>query len=99
MDWEGSNGVPIYSLSVMEQYSGRPLGATPPHIFAVADHAYRGLLHEHKSQSILISGESGAGKTEATKRVLDYITCVLSFRSTLLTVSSAVFPVPVRQAW
>jgi hypothetical protein len=77
--WEGADDaeaallLPLYSRWVMERYSGRVLGELPPHIFAVADHAYRGLLLRRHSQSVVVSGESGAGKTEATKSILNYI--------------------------
>ena len=42
----------------------------PPHLFAVSDEAYRNMLQNHENQSMLITGESGAGKTENTKKVL-----------------------------
>lgn len=42
----------------------------PPHLFAVSDEAYRNMLVDHENQSMLITGESGAGKTENTKKVL-----------------------------
>lgn len=77
--WEGVNqedanqSLPLYSSWVMERYSGHALGALPPHVFAVADQAYRGLLLRQTSQSVVVSGESGAGKTEATKAMLRYI--------------------------
>eukprot|EP01043_Picozoa_sp_COSAG02_P044419 COSAG02_NODE_3965_length_5977_cov_9.580810_3_plen_692_part_00 len=77
--WEGvdqedaAQSLALYSSWVMERYSGHPLGALPPHVFAIADHAYRGLLLRESSQSIVVSGESGAGKTEATKAMLRYI--------------------------
>lgn len=48
----------------------------PPHIFAVADQAYRSLIASRRNQSILITGESGAGKTENTKRVIQYLTAI-----------------------
>jgi myosin protein heavy chain len=67
--------LPIYTDGVMQWYrqgnSGR--ADRPPHIFAVADEAYRAMLSTRSSQSILITGESGAGKTENTKRVIQYL--------------------------
>ena len=51
----------------MHRYSHRGSQLLPPHIYAVADTAYRGVLFERKDQSLIVSGESGAGKTEATK--------------------------------
>ena len=48
----------------------------PPHIFNIADGAYRGVIEDKKNQAVVISGESGAGKTETTKKCLDYITTV-----------------------
>ncbi|KHN84834.1 Myosin-9 [Toxocara canis] len=63
----------IYSEAVVERYRGRKRHEVPPHVFAVTDGAYRSLLHEHEDQSILCTGESGAGKTENTKKVIQYL--------------------------
>ncbi|TMW94733.1 hypothetical protein EJD97_009863 [Solanum chilense] len=63
----------LYAKSVMEQYKGIALGDLPPHPFAIADSAYRQMIHEGISQSILVSGESGAGKTESTKMLMQYL--------------------------
>ena len=60
----------LYDSFMMEQYKGIPLGDLSPHVFAVADEAYRFMRAENKSQSILVSGESGAGKTETTKLIM-----------------------------
>ncbi|XP_062221813.1 protein OPAQUE1-like isoform X3 [Phragmites australis] len=61
---------------MMEQYKGVRLGELSPHVFAVADASYRAMMNESRSQSILVSGESGAGKTETTKLIMQYLTYV-----------------------
>jgi len=53
-----------------KRYRGRTRSDNPPHIFAVADAAYQSLLHQGQSQAIVISGESGAGKTESANLLL-----------------------------
>ncbi|XP_040869890.1 myosin-11-like [Glycine max] len=64
----------IYDLHMMQQYKGAPFGELSPHVFAVADVAYRAMInHDGKSNSILVSGESGAGKTETTKMLMRYL--------------------------
>ncbi|KAL5702572.1 Myosin-6 [Ranunculus cassubicifolius] len=63
----------LYDKHMMEQYKGAGFGELSPHPFAVADAAYRVMLKEGISQSILVSGESGAGKTESTKMLMRYL--------------------------
>ncbi|XP_048830708.1 myosin VIb isoform X1 [Brienomyrus brachyistius] len=64
----------LYSAETIKQYQGKSLGTLPPHVYAVADKAYRDMKVLKLSQSIIVSGESGAGKTENTKFVLRYLT-------------------------
>ncbi|KAK6248897.1 hypothetical protein QUC31_020462 [Theobroma cacao] len=66
----------LYNVHMMEQYKGAPFGELSPHVFAVADVSYRAMMNEGRSQSILVSGESGAGKTETTKLIMQYLTFV-----------------------
>ncbi|KAL3655801.1 hypothetical protein CASFOL_000197 [Castilleja foliolosa] len=66
----------LYNMYMMEQYKGAPFGELSPHVFAVADVSYRAMMSERRSQSILVSGESGAGKTETTKLIMQYLTYV-----------------------
>ncbi|XP_029965236.1 unconventional myosin-Ic isoform X2 [Salarias fasciatus] len=70
----------IYTKNHMERYRGVNFYEVSPHIYAVADNAYRSMRTERKDQCILISGESGAGKTEASKKILQYyaVTCPAS---------------------
>ncbi|XP_077019523.1 unconventional myosin-XV [Tamandua tetradactyla] len=63
----------IYGLEQVQQYSGRALGENPPHLFAIANLAFSKMLDAKQSQCIIISGESGSGKTEATKLILRYL--------------------------
>ncbi|XP_058197992.1 myosin-11-like isoform X2 [Rhododendron vialii] len=63
----------LYDAHMMEQYKGAPFGDLSPHVFAIADVAYRAMINECKSNSILVSGESGAGKTETTKMLMRYL--------------------------
>ncbi|KAG1927316.1 unconventional myosin-VI [Pimephales promelas] len=64
----------LYSPESIKQYQGRSLGTLPPHVYAIADKTYRDMKVLKMSQSIVVSGESGAGKTENTKFVLRYLT-------------------------
>ncbi|KAG2535231.1 myosin-12-like isoform X1 [Panicum virgatum] len=63
----------LYDVHMMEQYKGATFGELSPHLFAIADACYRALINDHGSQSILVSGESGAGKTETTKMLMRYL--------------------------
>ncbi|XP_015997191.1 unconventional myosin-VI isoform X3 [Rousettus aegyptiacus] len=64
----------IYSSEAIKSYQGKSLGTMPPHVFAIADKAFRDMKVLKMSQSVIVSGESGAGKTENTKFVLRYLT-------------------------
>ncbi|PVV02902.1 hypothetical protein BB560_002643 [Smittium megazygosporum] len=68
--------IPMYTPSIIQFYKNKRREEAPPHIFAIADKSYQELLRARKSQSILITGESGAGKTENTKRVIQYLTAI-----------------------
>ncbi|XP_069790727.1 unconventional myosin-Ib isoform X3 [Narcine bancroftii] len=66
----------IYTPTKVEEYRNRNFYELSPHIYALADEAYRSLRDQDKDQCILITGESGAGKTEASKLVMSYIAAV-----------------------
>ncbi|WJX57312.1 hypothetical protein P8452_42884 [Trifolium repens] len=66
----------IIFIHMMEQYKGAPFGELSPHVIVVFDASYRAMMNEGRSQSILVSCESGAGKTETTKLIMQYITFV-----------------------
>ncbi|KAJ5775657.1 uncharacterized protein N7511_000668 [Penicillium nucicola] len=68
--------LPIYTNEYIKMYKGRGREETRPHIFAMADEAFRNLVEEGENQSILVTGESGAGKTENTKKVIQYLAAV-----------------------
>ncbi|XP_008628290.1 unconventional myosin-Ib isoform X6 [Corvus cornix cornix] len=68
--------LPIYTPEKVEEYRNRNFYELSPHIFALADEAYRSLRDQDKDQCILITGESGAGKTEASKLVMSYVAAV-----------------------
>ncbi|CAI4223566.1 unnamed protein product [Auanema sp. JU1783] len=68
--------LPIYSETVCKMYMGKRRNEMPPHLFAVSDEAYRNMTNDRENQSMLITGESGAGKTENTKKVISYFASV-----------------------
>ncbi|XP_055507873.1 myosin-16-like [Leucoraja erinacea] len=64
--------LPIYGTRVANMYKGKKRNEMPPHLFSISDNAYHDMLMERENQSMLITGESGAGKTENTKKVIQY---------------------------
>eukprot|EP00727_Mastigamoeba_balamuthi_P007168 m51a1_g3071 putative myosin ii heavy chain (1786) ;mRNA; f:21639-27454 len=68
--------LPIYTPEITKMYEAKRRDEIAPHVFAVADEAYRSMLDTRTNQSILITGESGAGKTENTKKVIQYYATV-----------------------
>merc|ERR1712079_963270 len=67
---------PIYTGTVVKMYLGKRRNEVPPHLWAITETAYRNMLQNAKNQSMLITGESGAGKTENTKKVISYLAMV-----------------------
>jgi len=65
--------LPIYGDDVIKLYRGKRRPEMPPHVFSIVDNAYQDMLIDKDNQSMLITGESGAGKTENTKKVIQYI--------------------------
>ncbi|KAI4890464.1 hypothetical protein NFI96_025589 [Prochilodus magdalenae] len=68
--------LPVYNPEVVTAYRGKKRMEVPPHIFALSDNAYQFMLTDRENQSILITGESGAGKTVNTKRVIQYFATI-----------------------
>ncbi|XP_042197919.1 myosin-7B isoform X1 [Callorhinchus milii] len=68
--------LPVYTAPVVAAYKGKRRSEAPPHIYSIADNAYNDMLRNRENQSMLITGESGAGKTVNTKRVIQYFAIV-----------------------
>ncbi|KDQ63241.1 hypothetical protein JAAARDRAFT_53467 [Jaapia argillacea MUCL 33604] len=66
----------IYGEEVLERYRGKNRLEVPPHVFGIAESAYYNMNAYHENQCVIITGESGAGKTEAAKRIMQYIAAV-----------------------
>lgn len=66
----------IYRDETLHKYKGKNRLEVPPHVFAIAETAYYNMNAYHENQCVIISGESGAGKTEAAKRIMQYIAAV-----------------------
>uniref|UniRef100_A0A672PDI6 Unconventional myosin-Va-like n=1 Tax=Sinocyclocheilus grahami TaxID=75366 RepID=A0A672PDI6_SINGR len=68
--------LPIYGSDIINAYSGQNMGDMDPHIFAVSEEAYKQMARDEKNQSIIVSGESGAGKTVSAKYAMRYFATV-----------------------
>ncbi|XP_047224529.1 myosin-7-like isoform X2 [Girardinichthys multiradiatus] len=68
--------LPVYNQEVVVAYRGKKRSEAPPHIFSISDNGYQYMLADRENQSILITGESGAGKTVNTKRVIQYFASI-----------------------
>ncbi|XP_049330371.1 unconventional myosin-Va isoform X2 [Astyanax mexicanus] len=68
--------LPIYGADIINAYSGQNMGDMDPHIFAVAEEAYKQMARDERNQSIIVSGESGAGKTVSAKYTMRYFATV-----------------------
>lgn len=68
--------LPIYTNREIQLYRNKTLAELPPHIFAISDNAFQRLQRLKENQCVVISGESGAGKTESTKLILQYLAAI-----------------------
>uniref|UniRef100_A0A665TIV3 Myosin VIIAa n=1 Tax=Echeneis naucrates TaxID=173247 RepID=A0A665TIV3_ECHNA len=68
--------LPIYTADQIRLYTNKKIGEMPPHIFAIADNCYFNMQRNHRDQCCIISGESGAGKTESTKLILQFLAAI-----------------------
>lgn len=90
---------PMYNPKFINAYNNRNLGSLPPHIFAIADVAFHRMLREKKSQCVVISGESGSGKTESTKLIVHHLTA-LGLKTQATSVEKTILGVgPVLEAF
>ncbi|XP_041092606.1 myosin-7-like [Polyodon spathula] len=77
--------LPVYNAEVVNAYRGKKRSEAPPHIFSISDSAYQNMLTDRENQSILITGESGAGKTVNTKRVIQYFASIAAVKKETVT--------------
>ncbi|XP_028413164.1 unconventional myosin-XV-like isoform X2 [Dendronephthya gigantea] len=75
----------IYGLDKVKEYEGKPIGELPPHIFAIGNAGYYQMLKDKINQVVVISGESGAGKTESSKLLVQYLAAVNEAKGSLIT--------------
>uniref|UniRef100_A0A672LNV3 Myosin VIIA n=1 Tax=Sinocyclocheilus grahami TaxID=75366 RepID=A0A672LNV3_SINGR len=68
--------LPIYTPDHIRLYTNKKIGEMPPHIFGIADNCYFSMQRNNKDQCCIISGESGAGKTESTKLILQFLAAI-----------------------
>ncbi|KAI0340163.1 myosin 5 [Trametopsis cervina] len=68
--------VTLYGPEIIQAYNGRKRGELEPHLFAIAEDAYTAMSRDGTGQTIIVSGESGAGKTESAKFIMRYIASV-----------------------
>lgn len=76
----------LYDDSIKEAYKGKAIGIAPPHTYALADRAYRHCVVDKADQAIVVIGESGAGKTETAKHIVDYLAFLAQARTGALVV-------------
>ncbi len=69
-------GLPIFTMKMVHFYRGKKKNEVPPHLYLVADNAYSCMQRDRENQSLLITGESGAGKTVNTKKAIQYFALV-----------------------
>ncbi|XP_010777618.1 LOW QUALITY PROTEIN: myosin heavy chain, fast skeletal muscle-like [Notothenia coriiceps] len=81
--------LPVYDAQVVDAYKGKKRIEAPPHIFSISDNAYQFMHTDRENQSVLITGESGAGKTVNTKRVIQYFATIAAIGSTKKAESSS----------
>lgn len=67
----------LYGLEMAKKHAGACLGQLPPHLFAIGQAAYSALSNQKQNQAIIMSGESGSGKTEATKLIMQYLAAIV----------------------
>ncbi|XP_058137514.1 unconventional myosin-Ih isoform X1 [Dasypus novemcinctus] len=90
----------IYTLKQMELYQRVNFFELPPHVYAIADNAYRMMCSELNNHFILISGESGAGKTEASKKILQYFAAICPMTESLqIARDRLLLSIPVLEAF
>eukprot|EP01087_Luapelamoeba_hula_P023776 TRINITY_DN880_c0_g1_i2.p1 TRINITY_DN880_c0_g1~~TRINITY_DN880_c0_g1_i2.p1 ORF type:complete len:301 (+),score=61.89 TRINITY_DN880_c0_g1_i2:92-994(+) len=83
--------LPIYSEGVLSDYVGKSRLELPPHIFSIGEAAYRAMKVDKENQCVIISGESGAGKTEAAKKIMLYIAHASSSSGDVDRVKNVIF--------
>ena len=91
--------LPIYNPKYVRLYQGVRLHDLPPHVFAIADAAYQDMLKERRNQCVIIGGESGSGKTEATKFLLQHLTSLSGMLLPQDILNHILFAGPVLEAF